>query len=293
MALGLLFFSCSKDPVFEKGEYIYEHNDLTKLDNTGGILIHWPENITVSEEQKTVIREIVADMVKVQGGTFAMGAQSTDPSGVNYDAEAMENESPVHNVTLSDYYINRFEITQRQWTVIMGYSCGWQQLYGLGDNMPAYNISHEMATAFIQNLNMLSRLNFKLPTEAEWEYAARGGNQSQHYYFSGSNDANEVAWHNANTDAHLHNVGEKKANELGLYDMSGNVWEWCYDYYAPYTNSDVTNPAVTQGTKRVLRGGGWTYLPTYSRVSCRDQYDANACSVANGFRVALNYDEYR
>ena len=280
--------SCGKDPVFEQGDYIYENDDFTKVENINGVIIHWAEDMVICEEQKNVIRNLVANMVRVEGGTFQMGAQHTDAMGDNYDAEAQDDEAPVHEVTLGGYYIGKYEITQQEWRAVMGYDLDWSEQYGVGERMPAYNVSRADALQFVAKLSAMTRLNFNLPTEAQWEFAARGGNNSQHYRFSGSNSVDDVAWHRENAQSMVHPAGTKQANELGLYDMSGNVWEWCLDAYGPYPGTPQTNPVSYDGDGFVLRGGGWTYFPVYSRVACRDGYNGSARSVSNGFRVVMN-----
>ena len=286
---GIMLFvvSCGKDPTFVQGDYIYENDDFTRVDNINGIIIHWADDMEISEEQKNVIRDLVANMVRVDGGTFLMGAQSTDAQGNNYDTDAQDNECPVHEVLLNDYYIGKFEITQREWAVIMGHNLGWSDLYGKGDDMPAYNVSWEAAITFAERLSAMTGLSFRLPTEAQWEYAARGAAYTQYYRFSGSDDVDNVAWHNGNAGGTLHSVGEKMPNELGLCDMSGSLWEWCADSYGPYSADSSQDPCVVSGNPYVLRGGSWTYLPDYCRVTCRDSYDGNAVSISVGFRVSL------
>ena len=280
--------SCGKDPVFEQGDYIYENDDFTKVDNINGIIIHWADDVEISEEQKTVIRNLVANLVRVEGGTFQMGAQNNDAQGVNYDPEAADNESPVHEVTLSSYYIGKYEVTQQEWHAVMGYDLDWPEQYGVGERRPAYNLSRADALQFVAKLSAMTRLPFRLPTEAQWEFAARGGNNTRHYRFSGSSSVDDVAWHKGNSQSMVHSVGEKQPNELELFDMSGNVWEWCLDAYGPYSGMSQTNPVSYEGDKFVLRGGAWTYIPNYCRVTCRDAYNGEAISVSNGIRVVVN-----
>ena len=285
--MGLAAFSCGKDPVFEQGDYLYEYDDFTKVDNINGILIHWSDDIEISDEQKTVIRNLVANLVRVDGGSFQMGAQSTDIQGENYDAGAQDNESPLHEVTLNDYYIGKFEVTQREWRTIMGDELDWPEQYGRGDDFPAYNVSRTDALRFVERLSAMTRLPFRLPTEAQWEYAARGRNRSLHLRYSGSNDVDEVAWHKENANGSLHPVGGKLPNELGLHDMSGSLWEWCLDTYGPYPSTPQTDPLADSGSPFVLRGGAWTYFPTYCRVTGRDFYNGDDVSVSVGFRVTM------
>ncbi|MBR5920930.1 MAG: formylglycine-generating enzyme family protein [Bacteroidales bacterium] len=287
--MGFLFTFCGKDPVFEQGDYLYEHDDFTKVDNINGILIHWSDTMNLSEEQKTVVRNLVANLVRVEGGTFRMGAQDGQPSGDNYDPEAHDDESPVHEVTLKDYFIGTFEVTQREWRAIMGDDLDWSEQYGKGDDFPAYNVSRTVALQFLERLSAMTRLPFRLPTETQWEYAARGGSHTLHYRFSGSNLVDEVAWHIGNSDGVVHPVGGKQPNELGLRDMSGNLWEWCADTYGPYPSAPQTDPMTDSGSQFVLRGGAWAYLSTYCRTTCRDAYDGDAASVSVGFRVAMEF----
>lgn len=287
--MGLLFTFCGKDPVFDYGDYLYEHDDFTKVDDINGILIHWADTMDISDEQKIVVRNLVANMVSVSGGTFRMGAQNSDPQSDNYDTEARDNENPVHEVTLSNYFIGKFEITQQEWRTIMGDELDWPEQYGRGDDFPAYNVSRTEALRFMEKLSAMTRLPFRLPTEAQWEYAARGGNRSLHLRYSGSNDVDEVAWHKENANGSLHPVGRKLPNELGLHDMSGSLWEWCLDTYGPYPSTPQTDPLVDSGSPFVLRGGSWTYLPTYCRVTCRDSYSGDDASVSVGFRVTMEH----
>lgn len=287
--MGLLFTFCGKDPVFDYGDYLYEHDDFTKVDDINGILIHWADTMDISDEQKIVMRNLVANLVSVSGGTFRMGAQNSDPQSDNYDTEARDNENPVHEVTLSNYYIGKFEITQQEWRTIMGDELDWPEQYGRGDDFPAYNVSRTDALRFVERLSAMTRLPFRLPTEAQWEYAARGGNRSLHLRYSGSNDVDEVAWHKENANGSLHPVGGKLPNELGLHDMSGNLWEWCSDTYGQYPSTPQTDPLADSGSPFVLRGGAWTYFPTYCRVTCRDSFSGNDASVSVGFRVAMEH----
>ena len=287
--MGLLLSFCGKDPVFDYGDYLYEHDDFTKVDDINGILIHWTDTMDISDEQKIVVRNLVANLVRVEGGSFQMGAQRTNPQADNYDTEARDDESPVHEVTLSNYYIGKFEISQWEWRTIMGDELDWPEQYGRGDDFPAYNVSRTDALRFMEKLSAMTRLPFRLPTEAQWEFAARGGNRSLHLRYSGSNDVDEVAWHKENANGSLHPVGGKLPNELGLHDMSGNLWEWCSDTYGQYPSTPQTDPLADSGNLFVLRGGAWTYFPTYCRVTCRDSYSGDDASVSVGFRVAMEH----
>ena len=248
------------------------------------------------------------DMVYVEGGTFLMGAQTSCSSSANYDCDAYSDESPVHSVTLSSYYIGKYEVTQQLWEYVMNYtgaaadgtilsavaSDPWlgdsnpSSTYGKGDYYPAYYVSYEdIVNHFIPRLNKITGKTFRLPTEAEWEYAARGGNQSKGCKYSGSNTIGDVAWYTSNSSSTTHQVGTKQANELGIYDMSGNVWEWCSDWYGSYSSSAQTDPTgPTSGSYRVLRGGSWDYNAQYCRVSYRDYFPpSNRGYGYGGFRL--------
>ncbi len=186
-------------------------------------------------------------MIRVDGGTFTMGATSEQGS------DAGGREKPTHQVTLSTYYIGETEVTQALWEAVMGSNPSYFE----GADRPVEQVSWNDCKAFIRKLNSLTGKNFRLPTEAEWEYAARGGNKSQGYKYSGSNSLGNVAWYSDNSGHETHPVKLKSPNELGLYDMSGNVWEWCQDWYGSYSSSSQTNPTGTaSGSNRVCRGSG-------------------------------------
>ena len=222
---------------------------------------------------------ISIEMVKVEAGTFMMGATSEmkDP----YD-----DEKPVHQVTLTnDYYMGKYEVTQALWQAVMGSNPSNFK----GDNLPVETVNWNDCQEFISKLNSLTGRKFRLPTEAEWEYAARGGKKSRGYQYSGSRKISDVAWYEGNSRSKTHPVGRKQANELGIYDMSGNVWEWCSDWYGSYSSSSQTNPMGSDsGAKRVRRGGSWCYI---ARI-CRSSYrygDAPDCrGLYLGLRLALS-----
>ncbi len=207
-------------------------------------------------------------MIYVEGGTFMMGAPDDD-----MDAEY--NEKPRHKVTLDSYYIAEFEVTQSQWTKIMGTTihrqlkkkgADWEDRedYGKGDNIPIYSVNWFEANEFCHKLSNLTGKIYRLPTEAQWEFAARGGNKSKGYKFSGSNSIDAVAWHKGNSDNKIHPVGQKLPNELGIYDMTGNIEEWCQDWaYRRYTSEPQTNPQwAGQATGfKIHRGGNWEQDP--------------------------------
>ena len=220
-------------------------------------------------------------MVKVDGGTFTMGA--TPEQG----EDAYSSEKPAHQVTLSSYSIGQTEVTQELFLAVMGYN--WSHFTG-DMNLPADQLSWTESQEFITKLNLLTGKTFRMPTEAEWEYAARGGKQSKGYKYAGSNNIDEVAWYDdGNSTLGTRPVATKMPNELGLYDMTGNVLEWCSDWYGPYSSEAQTNPVGPEsGTDRITRGGCYNFsLPRLCRVSCRRNYSPTFESPAMGLRLAL------
>ena len=225
-------------------------------------------------------------MMKVQGGTFTMGA--TPEQGTE---EPWNDEWPTHEVTVSSFCIGQTEVTQELWQAVMGTNPS----YFTGDpKRPVEMASWDECQQFIATLNQLTGMNFRMPTEAEWEYAARGGNRSEGYKYAGSNDINETAWWDDNAgdgvgesspDYGTHPVALKKANELGLYDMSGNVWEWCQDWYGPYSQEAQINPTGPEtGTEHLYRGGSWINYARNCRVSCRFHWVTNGVNYV-GLRL--------
>ncbi|MDR1793736.1 MAG: formylglycine-generating enzyme family protein [Bacteroidales bacterium] len=232
------------------------------------------------------------DMVLVEKGSFLMGTQATDINGENYDPNAETDESPVHETVITkDYYIGKMEVTQALWSAVMNrdgdYSPPWSATFGLEDNYPAYYVSWDDIQLFIKRLNAITGKKYRLPTEAEWEFAARGGSQSQGYKYSGSDSIADVAWYFENSGNSSHEVGTKSPNELGIYDMSGNAWEWCQDYYGAYSAENQTHlHGVSTASYRVVRGGGWRYNARYCRVSNRFKIIPDFRLFNLGFRLA-------
>lgn len=219
------------------------------------------------------VNGVAFEMVYVEGGTFAMGATSEQGS------EAENGEKPARRVTVSDFYIGKYEVTQAQWKAVMGNNPS----YFKGDDLPVENVSWNDIQEFLRKLNaQATGRRFRLPTEAEWEYAARGGDKSRGYKYSGGNNIGSVAWYYDNSGKKTHPVGQKSSNELGLYDMSGNVWEWCQDWYGSYSGNDQTDPTgPSTGSSRVLRGGSWRSGARYCRVANRSSIspDYGDCNV--------------
>jgi formylglycine-generating enzyme required for sulfatase activity len=216
-------------------------------------------------------------MVFVKGGTFTMGCTSEQGSGCSND------EKPAHQVTVSDFYIGKYEVTQAQWKSVMSSNPSNFK----GDNLPVEQVSWGDVQEFIRKLNAQTGKNYRLPTEAEWEYAARGGAQSRGYKYSGSNTVGNVAWYDENSGNTTHPVGQKSPNELGLYDMSGNVWEWCSDWYGAYNSSWLADPiGPSSGSYRVVRGGSWGNVAQRVRVPYRSDYTPGDRNNLLGFRLA-------
>ena len=231
----------------------------------------------INFEDYFYVNGVSFEMVYVEGGTFVMGATSEQGS------DAYDNEYPVHSVTLSGYYIGKCEVTQELWEAVMGSNPSHLK----GAQNPVERVSWNDCQEFISSLNSLTGRTFRLPTEAEWEYAARGGNKSRHYKYSGSDNIDEVAWYN-NNSGYTHAVGTKSPNELGIYDMSGNVWEWCSDRYGDYSAGAQTNPqGPSSGSYRVLRGGSWDYGARDCRVSNRVNLDPDYSFNNDGLRLVL------
>lgn len=231
------------------------------------------------------INDATFTMVRVEGGTFEMGA--TEEQGT---VDPYEKEYPVHTVNLGSFYICQTEVTQAVWKAVMRSN---PSLILGDDRLPVDCVKWDMCQEFITKLNEILeyKLQFRMPTEAEWEFAARGGNQSHGYKYAGSNNVGEVAWYESNSDGQTHPVGLKKPNELGLYDMSGNIWEWCHDWEGHYSPDEQTNPTgPDKGTHRIMRGGSWTYDYTFCRVSNRN-YISHVIRASNcGLRLAMTCD---
>ena len=229
------------------------------------------------ENQVVNVNGVSFTMIAVEGGTFNMGATSEQ------GGDADSDEYPVHSVTLSDYYIGETEVTQELWEAVMGSN---PSDFSGNPQRPVEMVSWNDCQEFITKLNELTGKNFRLPTEAEWEYAARGGNGSQGYKYSGSNTISDVAWYNGNSGSETHNVKTKSPNELGIYDMSGNVFEWCEDWYGGYSSGSQTNPTgPSSGFFRVLRGGSWYSNTKACRVSNRSNDSPGSRYSRYGFRV--------
>ena len=232
------------------------------------------DNITIPVKDGISI-----DMVRVEAGTFTMGATAEMKN-------PRDNEKPTHRVTLTnDYYIGKYEVTQALWKAVMGNNPSNFK----GDNLPVENVSWKDCQKFLSKLNRITGKTFRLPTEAEWEYAARGGNKSRGYQYSGSNNLLDVAWYDDNSGNKTHAVGTKQANELGIYDISGNVDEWCQDWHGEYSSSSQVNPTgANSGCSRVYRGGSWYNSAQFCRSSFRSGITPGNRIYIFGLRLVLS-----
>lgn len=235
----------------------------------------WSRNTTT--HQKKIIQELLQELIFIDGGSFLMGCNLKDTL-------CEESEYPSHLVTIAPFYIQKYEVTQLLWVKIMNYDPNTYK----GNKYPATSISWDECQEFIKRLNHITSLHFALPTEAQWEFAARGGIKSKNTLYAGSSKINEVAWYKGNSNLMFQNIGTLTPNELGIYDMSGNVWEWCSDFYAPYSEDDKNNPTgPTSGTNRVYRGGSWLDNENYIRISTRNCGRSDYKMNCLGFRLIL------
>jgi formylglycine-generating enzyme len=284
----------------KQGEYYFRNSDYTRAREQYDAVLELDESNSTArdrlraiaakeqeakearerEEQKSKFQNQRSnqgiELIAVQGGSFDMGSNDGD-----------SDEKPIHSVTLSDFYIGKYEVTQEQYEKVMGKNPS--DFKNSGKNAPVESVTWYDAVEFCNKLSEqeglqkcysgsgnsikcdFSKNGYRLPTEAEWEYAAKGGSKSKGYKYSGSNNLGEVGWYEDNSGGKTHSVGGKKSNELGIYDMSGNVWEWCWDWYGDYSSSAQTNPhGQGSGSYRVLRGGSWFYYARYCRTANRN-----------------------
>jgi formylglycine-generating enzyme required for sulfatase activity len=233
-----------------------------------------------AKQHKLQIERLLSQQfVPVSGGTFKMGCTAEQDTSCDRD------EKPVRSVTVSNFQISKYEITQKLWELVMdGNPSDFK-----GDDLPVEGVSWDDVQVFVATLNALTGKKYRLPTEAEWEYAARGGNKSKGYKYSGSDNIEDVAWYGGNSGSKTRPVGIKQPNELGIYDMSGNVWEWVRDWYGSYGFSAQINPIGPEsGSSRVIRGGSWHYNASPCRVSNRDIITPEYKFSNLGFRLVLS-----
>jgi formylglycine-generating enzyme required for sulfatase activity len=237
------------------------------------------KSTTQKASNNAIIQRLINNMVYVEGGTFTMGATPEQGRDANRD------EKPAHQVTVSSFSIGKYEVTQEEeWEAVMDNNPS----HFKGTKRPVEKVSWTECQKFINKLNSMTNKHFRLPTEAEWEYASRGGNRSIGYKYSGSDNLDCVAWYDSNSGRTTHDVGQKSPNEIGLYDMSGNVWEWCSDWYEVYDSEAQSNPAgPSSGSLRVVRGGSWYNSARLSRMSTRYSNSPGNSYCDLGLRLAL------
>ncbi|MDD5817546.1 MAG: formylglycine-generating enzyme family protein [bacterium] len=259
-----------KDDVNDDG--VVDLSDATTL------IDHVLNGVNNGSTHTFIANNVMFEMVRVEGGTFTMGATAEQAS------DAFSDELPTHKVTLSPFLIGKYEVSQTLWLAVMGENPS----VNTGINLPVDNVTWNECQTFITKLNELTGKNFRLLTEAEWEYAARGGNKSKGYKYSGSNNLGDVAWYIDNSNNTSHAMGTKVPNELGIYDMTGNVMEWVSDWKGSYSSGAQTNPTgPDSGTYRVNRGGSYGNVERLSRITNRNSIDPNMSSKTMGLRLCL------
>ena len=259
-----------KDDVNDDG--VVDMSDATTL------IDHVLNGVNNGSSHIFIAHNVMIEMVRVEGGTFTMGATAEQAS------DAFSDELPTHKVTQSTFLIGKYEVSQTLWLAVMGENPS----VNTGINLPVDNVTWNECQTFITKLNELTGKNFRLLTEAEWEYAARGGNKSKGYKYSGSNNLGDVAWYIDNSNNTSHAMGTKAPNELGIYDMTGNVMEWVSDWKGSYSSGAQTNPTgPDSGTYRVNRGGSYGNVERLSRITNRNSIDPNMSSKTMGLRLCL------
>lgn len=272
------------------GSYDYRVQAPDYMPQAGKVVVDDPKQPHVvsallkreGEDRLVTVGSVTFTMIPVKGGTFQMGA-TKEQTG-----EARKDEKPVHTVTLDNFQIGETEVSQALWREVMGSNPSTYK----GNDLPVTNVTWEDCQEFIKKLNERTGKQFRLPTEAEWEFAARGGTASKGYMFSGSDEVRSVAWHNRDSNRDRHNgpyaIKSKDPNELGIYDMSGNVNEWCQDWFGDYTADPQTNPqGPATGKEHVYRGGSWWYYGMSCRVSRRNSGVKDVRGVI-GLRLAMS-----
>ncbi|MCQ2204062.1 MAG: formylglycine-generating enzyme family protein [Bacteroidales bacterium] len=285
-----LFIACDHDP--------YEEDDSEKAIEI--ITASCKGGNPIDQTCTLAFNGVEFTMVKVPEGEFYMGCQSSDENAQNYDLVATDYEGPVHKVKMSTFAIGETEVTQGLWEAVVGQTPingakQWSNKRGRGPNHPAYNVSYyDVNNKFLPMLNKANLLpegyEFTLPTEAQWEYSAQGGPQDEYIRFSGSNAIDDVAWWYINGNQTTHDVKTKKPNALGIYDMTGNLWEWTSDYYDYYEGEEQTDPTGPEvGVDHVIRGGSYDTGDGRSVIHARVYSDYPASrNEYLGFRIAVN-----
>lgn len=229
------------------------------------------------------VNKVSFNMVRVEAGGFWMGAQHLDTAEFNYDRFSQNDELPVHYVTVgADFLIGQTEVTQKLWKAVMGYNPSHYKC----PKRPVTNVNYYEVQEFLRRVDSITGMQFRLPTEEEWEYAARGGKNTRNYVYSGGKEVDRVAWHNGNASK-TKKVKKRSGNELGIYDMSGNVWEWCesrYHYYDAERNSRIGK----DGEMQIIRGGAWQLPKSSCRVAWRGKRLPELKNSFGGFRLCLD-----
>lgn len=229
------------------------------------------------------VNKVSFNMVRVEKGDFWMGAQHKDTAEFNYDRFSQADELPVHHVTMrEDYYIGQTEVTQKLWKAVMGYNPSTKKC----PKRPVTNVNYFEVQEFLRRIDSITGMQFRLPSEEEWEYAARGGKYSRGYVYSGGMEVDRVAWHNGNATK-VKKVKKRSANELGIYDMSGNVWEWCSSKYR-FFDKERNASLGKEGQMYIIRGGAWQLPKTSCRVSWRGKRLPELKNSFGGFRLCLD-----
>ena len=222
-------------------------------------------------------------LAEVPAGAYYHGAQAYDSESIGYDPEATSIESPVHRVTLDAFKIGKYEVSQKLWQLVMGYNNSYRK----DNDLPVTNVTYNEILTFLEKLRSHLNIQFRLPTEWEWEYAAKEGKSADYTLYSGSDDIESVAWYYTNSFKMLNYSGMKVANSLGIFDMTGNVMELCDGYYTQYTSEEKTNPRVESGSLRVTRGGGWNSQRTNCRTTYRFCINDDSSEDNIGFRIVM------
>ncbi|MDR0795638.1 MAG: formylglycine-generating enzyme family protein [Tannerella sp.] len=284
---GIVLLSIFGSCQFNRGSGETERTSSVAASDTASIKLPEQETATTQIQSPSIpfanftetANLLNIKMIAVQGGTFTMGCTPEQGDDCGYA------EKPAHQVTVGNFLIGSHEVTQKQWQTVMGNNPSFFK----GDNLPVEQVSWNEVQEFITKLNRMTGKQYRLPTEAEWEFAARGGAGSRGYKYSAGNTASNIAWSSENSRGTTHPVGTKTANELGLYDMSGNVAEWCNDRYGAYGNTAQTRPQdPSTGYNRVIRGGSWGDLSKNLRVSFRFHFSSEYRNGILGFRLACS-----
>lgn len=269
LSLGLFLLLHNKDGEIQMGPMSEEQNPAESP--TKENVIERKTDITIE------VQGISIPMKLILGGTFTMGGSL---EGINYK----DNELPAHSMEVESFYMSVYEVTQQLWTAVMGTNPS----EFIGEQNPVEKVSWYDCVEFTTKLSSLTGRLFRLPTEAEWEYAAKGGSNQENFEFAGSNNLWDVAWCVSNSEERTHPVGHKECNGCGLYDMSGNVYEWCSSWYAPYIIESMYNPLGPDGGEdKVFRGGSWKYSDTYCRITYRPHTNPNGRYNNLGLRLVL------